>query len=217
MSRHTIRLADENRPTRVIVGITGATGAVYGVAVLEQLGELGVETHLCLSRWGERTVEHETNRSAAEVRALASVTYPVGDMAAVVSSGSFRTDGMIIAPCSMRTMAAIVSGVSDNLITRCADVALKEQRKLVLLVRETPLNQVHLTNMLRLAQAGAVIMPPVPAFYNHPHSIDDLANHTVGRALDQLGFDAPRARRWTGDLLRRRRESHSGGGRESLP
>ncbi|MQA86967.1 MAG: UbiX family flavin prenyltransferase [Streptosporangiales bacterium] len=198
------RFSSEHPARRVVVGITGATGAIFGIRVLEQLGDLGVETHVCISHWGERNIEHETGRRASDVRALASAAYPAGDLAAIPSSGSFRTDGMVIAPCSMRTVAAIASGLSDNLITRCADVALKESRKLILMTRETPLNEIHLTNMLKLAQMGVTIMPPVPAFYNHPQTIDDVVDHIVGRALDQLGLDSPAVRRWSGELLRHR-------------
>lgn len=192
----------EDRVRRVVVGITGASGAIFGVRILEQLAEIGVETHVCISHWGERNIEHEMGRKASEVRALATSAYPAGDLSAVLSSGSFRIDGMIIAPCSMRTLAAIACGFADNLITRSADVALKEHKKLVLLVRETPVNEVHLTNMLTLARMGAVIMPPVPAFYNHPHTIDDIVRHVVGRALDQLGLHPQDVRRWAGEMRR---------------
>lgn len=187
---------------RIVVGISGATGAIYGVRALEALRELDVETHLVISKWGERTIEHETPLSVREVRELAGESHPLGNQAAVISSGSFKTDGMLVAPCSMRTLAAIRHGLADNLLERAADVTLKEGRKLVLLARETPLSQVHLENMLGLARMGAAIVPPVPAFYNRPESIDDLVDHTVVRALDQLGLDPEWAGRWSGSLGR---------------
>lgn len=185
---------------RIVVGITGATGAVFGIRTLECLADMGVETHLILSRWGARTVEHETPYTVAQVRQLATVSYSFGDQAAEVSSGSFRTDGMIIAPCSMKTLAAIANGLGADLVSRAADVILKEQRKLVLLVRETPLSSIHLRNMLELAQMGVSIVPPVPAFYNQPQSIADLVDHIVFRTLDQFGLDAPGVKRWDGQL-----------------
>lgn len=188
---------------RLVVGITGATGAVLGVRMLQTLAELGVETHLVTSKWGERTLEHETSLSLADVRSLATVAHPTNDQAATISSGSYRTDGMVVAPCSMRTLGAMASGVADNLLCRAADVTLKERRRLVLLVRETPLSEIHLRNMLDLARMGVVVMPPVPAFYNEPETIDDLIDHWVGRALDQFGLDSGRVRRWSGQLGRR--------------
>jgi 4-hydroxy-3-polyprenylbenzoate decarboxylase len=187
---------------RVIVGITGATGAIYGVRLLEALGDLEVETHLVTSKWGERTIEHETPLSLAEVRALASEWHAGGNQAAVVSSGSFRTDGMVVAPCSMRTLAAIRHGLSDSLIARAADVTLKERRRLVLLARETPLSEIHLENMHALARMGVTIMPPVPAFYARPTTLGELIDHTVARVLDQLGLDPEWSGRWDGRLSR---------------
>lgn len=188
---------------RVIVGITGATGAIYGVRALETLAAQGVQTHLILSPWGKRTIEHETGRSVADVQALATTVEGFGDLASRVSSGSFETAGMLIAPCSVKTLAAIAVGLADNLISRAADVVLKESRRLVMLVRETPLHEIHLDNMLRLARMGATVMPPVPAFYNNPTTIDDLVDYTVMRALDQLGLSDPDdARRWDGQLQR---------------
>jgi 4-hydroxy-3-polyprenylbenzoate decarboxylase len=185
---------------RLIVGMTGATGAIYGVRLLEQLREAGVETHLVISRWGVRTLVHETTWSRARVEALASATYQPADMGAAISSGSFRTSGMIVAPCSAKTLGAIAHGVGDNLVHRAADVTLKERRKLVLVVRETPLSEIHLENMLKLSRMGAVVLPPVPAFYNHPTSIDDIVDHTVARVLDQFDIEAKHAARWTGDM-----------------
>jgi 4-hydroxy-3-polyprenylbenzoate decarboxylase len=185
--------------TRLIVGISGATGIMYGIRLLERLREAHVETHLVISRWGARTLQHETAYTREQVEALASEVYKPDDMGAAISSGSFATAGMIIAPCSAKSLAAIAHGYGDNLIHRAADVVLKERRKLLLAVRETPLSEIHLENMLRLARMGVVILPPVPAFYNHPTSIDDLVEHTVSRMLDHFGVATPHAARWTGD------------------
>ena len=185
---------------KLIVGITGATGAMYGVRLLERLREAGVETHLVLSRWGTRTLVHETTWAREQVEALAHTAYAPGDMGAVISSGSFKTDGMVIAPCSAKTLAAIAHGFGDNLIHRAADVILKERRKLVLAVRETPLSDVHLENMLKLSRMGAVIAPPMPAFYNHPRSVDDVIDHTVTRLMDLFGLEVSGAVRWSGEM-----------------
>lgn len=185
---------------RLVVGISGATGVVYGVRLLERLRDAGVETHLVISRWGVRTLVHETSWTREQVEALAHATYAPGDMGAAISSGSFRTDGMIIAPCSAKTLGAIAQGVGDNLIHRAADVMLKERRRLVLVVREAPLSEIHLENMLRLSRMGAVILPPVPAFYTKPQTLDDVVDQTVTRALDQFGVDVPGVPRWTGDM-----------------
>src|SRR2546425_7509772 len=185
---------------RVVVGITGATGVIYGVRLLERLREAGVETHLIISRWGGRTRLHEAGRSRAQVEALASVVYAPNDMGAAISSGSFPTTGMIVAPCSARTLAAIAHGFDDNLIHRAADVALKERRKLVLSVREAPLSDIHLENMLKLSRMGAVILPPMPAFYHHPQTIDDLIDYTVARMLDQFAIEFPGVPRWSGEM-----------------
>lgn len=180
----------------VLVAMTGATGAVYGIRVLETLRDLGVETHLIVSRWAEATIRTETDRKPEDVRKLATAVYEEGDLAAAPARGSFETAGMIVVPCSMRTLAAVANGLSDNLIQRAAEVHLQERRKLVLLVRESPLSVIHLENMLRLARAGAVVAPPVPAFYAKLRSLDDMVDHTVGRALDQLGIEHERIRRW---------------------
>jgi 4-hydroxy-3-polyprenylbenzoate decarboxylase len=185
---------------RIIVGITGATGAIYGVRALERLRERGIETHLVLSRWGVQTLLHETTYTREQVEALADEAYKPDDLGAAISSGSFETAGMIVAPCSAKSLSAIAHGYGDSLIHRAADVVLKERRKLLLAVRETPLSEIHLDNMLRLARMGVVILPPVPAFYNHPSSIDDIVEHTVDRMLDQFGVAAPGAARWTGDM-----------------
>ncbi len=183
-------------PKRVIVGITGASGVVYGVRALEILREVGIESHLVLTPAAEVTLACETDLKLAEVRALAHACHAIGDLGAPISSGSFRTLGMIVAPCSMRTLAELATGVTSNLLTRAADVVLKERRRLVLLVRETPLHAIHLRNMLTLTEMGAVIAPPVPAFYNRPETVDDLLDHTVGRALDLFGIESGRVRRW---------------------
>src|SRR5918911_363462 len=183
---------------KLIVGLTGATGTILGVRLLQILEGTGVETHLVMSKWAARTLLHETPYTAEEVQQMATRFYPTGDQGAAISSGSFLTDGMIIAPCSMKTLGAIANGISDNLIHRAADVVLKERRRLVLLVREAPLNDIRLENMLKLSRMGAVIFPPVPAFYNHPHTIDDIVNHTVMRTLDQFRIHLDLAGRWDG-------------------
>jgi flavin prenyltransferase len=185
---------------RVIVGITGATGAIYGVRLLERLRDAAVETHLVVSRWGARTLQHETRHTREQVDALAHAVYKPDDLGAAISSGSFQTAGMIVAPCSAKSLAAIAHGYGDTLVHRAADVVLKERRKLVLAVRETPLSDLHLENMLRLSRMGAVILPPVPAFYNNPQTLDDIVDHTVSRMLDHFGIQVPHAERWTGDL-----------------
>jgi len=186
---------------RLIVGITGATGVIYGVRLLERLRDAGVETHLVISRWGVRTLTHETPYSREQVEALAHTTYATGDMGAAISSGSFLTAGMIIVPCSAKTLAAIAHGFGDSLIHRAADVVMKERRKLLLAVREAPLSDIHLENMLKLSRMGAVILPPMPAFYNNPRSLADIVDHTVTRMLDQFGVEVPGgAQRWTGDM-----------------
>jgi flavin prenyltransferase len=187
---------------RLIVGITGATGTIFGVRTLQVLKESGVETHLVISKWGARTLLHETAYTVDYVKSLAACTYGDSDQGAAISSGSFLTDGMIVAPCSMRTLAAIAHGQGDNLIHRAADVILKERRKLVLMAREAPLSDIHLENMLKLSRMGVVIIPPVPAFYNHPQSVDDLVSHIVMRALDQFGVHTDVMTRWDGVMKR---------------
>jgi flavin prenyltransferase len=182
----------------LIVGITGASGAIYGIRLLERLRELEVETHLIASSWARVTIEHETSYTFAQVKALATVTYGEGDQAAAVSSGSFLTEGMVVAPCSTKTLAAIANGFSHNLVCRAADVILKERRRLVLAVRESPLHAIHLRNMLTLAEMGVTICPPMPAFYSKPESIDDIVDQTVLRILDQFDFNLPSPARWTG-------------------
>jgi len=183
---------------RIVVAMTGATGAVYGARLLVALRELEVETHLVLSRWAEVTIAKETGLSARELASTASVTHSRDNQGASIASGSFRHDGMIIAPCSMKTLAAIRYGFAHELIVRAADVTLKERRRLVLLTRETPLNDIHLENMLALSRMGAIIAPPVPAFYGNPKTIDDLVDHTVGRILDLFGLEFQKLKRWDG-------------------
>ena len=185
---------------RLIVALSGATGSIYGIRLLECLRDAGVETHVVISRWGVRTLLHETSYSKEQVEALATTAYAAGDMGAAISSGSFKTDGMIVAPCSAKTLAAIAHGVGDNLVHRAADVILKERRKLVLAVREAPLSDIHLENMLRLSRMGAVVLPPVPAFYTKPQTLDDVVNHTVARLLDQFGIESPGLARWAGEM-----------------
>jgi len=193
------KMALMTRP-RLIVGITGATGSVFGVRLLQVLKDAGIETHLVVSKWGARTLLHETDYTLDQVQSLASFSYSPNDQGAALSSGSFVTQGMIVAPCSMRTLAAIANGQGEHLIHRAADVILKERRKLVLAVRETPLHEIHLENMLKLSRMGVVILPPVPAFYNRPRSIEQMVDHTVMRMLDQCGIHLDIAPRWDGEL-----------------
>jgi 4-hydroxy-3-polyprenylbenzoate decarboxylase len=183
---------------KVVVGMTGATGAVVGVRLLQALRTLGVETHLVLSQWARATIELETDLSVNEVRGLADHVYGTKDQAAAISSGSFRTDGMIVVPCSMKTLAAIRYGFSDSLIARAADVTIKERRRLVLVPRESPLSEIHLDNMLALSRIGASIVPPMPAFYLRPQTVDDVVDHLVARLLDQFGLELPETSRWNG-------------------
>ncbi|MFB6980769.1 UbiX family flavin prenyltransferase [Streptomyces scopuliridis] len=189
---------------RLVVGITGATGAIIGVRTLEVLAGLAdlagipVETHLVISRWGRATITTETDRSVRDVQALADVAYDDADQFAAIASGSHPMDGMLIAPCSMRTLAAVRAGLGDTLLTRAADVTLKERRRLVVVAREAPLSRIHLENMLALTDAGAVVLPPMLAFYGQPGSLADLVDHVVHRALDQFGIAVPGADRWNG-------------------
>ena len=188
----------QTRTPRIVVGITGATGAIYGIKLLERLKEQGVETHLLISRWGQYTVQHETEYSIKDVRALADQVHATNNLGATISSGSFQTDGMIVAPCSMRTLSAIAAGFTDDLIVRAADVTLKERRRLILMVRETPLHEIHLQNMLKVTQAGGIIFPPLPSFYTKLNSVDELVDYTVVRAMDLLGFSIEDSSRWDG-------------------
>lgn len=188
---------------RLIIGITGATGTIFGVRLLQTLSGLDVETHLTMSNWAVRTLVHETSYTVENVRAMATHNYRVGDQGAAISSGSFITLGMVVVPCSMRTLAAIAQGHGENLIHRAADVIMKERRKLVLVVRESPLNEIHLENMLKLSRMGVCILPPVPAFYNHPQNIDELLNHITVRILDQFGVHLNLVNRWDGVMSSR--------------
>ncbi|HUK58894.1 MAG TPA: UbiX family flavin prenyltransferase [Stellaceae bacterium] len=181
---------------RLVVGISGASGVIYGIRLLEMLRSMPVETHLVMSRAAEVTVAHETSLKVAQVQALANFVHPIADIAASISSGSFKTMGMIVAPCSIRSMSEIASGVTSSLLTRAADVTLKERRKLVLMVRETPLHLGHLRTMALLAEMGAVIAPPVPAFYAKPQTIEDMIGHSIGRVLDQFGLETGKVKRW---------------------
>ncbi len=183
-------------PRRLIVGISGASGVVYGARLLQVLRDQDIETHLVLTRSAALTIAYELDQPVDAIKALASKVHPVADVGASIASGSFRTDGMIIAPCSMRTLAAIATGVTDNLLTRAADVTLKERRRLVLLVRETPLHLGHLRNMTAVTEMGAIVCPPVPAFYGKPRTIDDLVDHTIGRTLDLFAIDTHAVTRW---------------------
>jgi 4-hydroxy-3-polyprenylbenzoate decarboxylase len=186
-------------PPRLIVGISGASGVILGVRTLEAARRLGVETHLVMSRAAELTLAYESDLKVADVHALADHVHGVGDMGAAISSGSFRTLGMIVVPCSIRSLSEIVTGVTSSLLSRAADVVLKERRRLVLLVRETPLHLGHLRSMVAVTEMGAVVMPPVPAFYAAPHSLDEMTAQTVGRALDLFGLDTGDVKRWRDD------------------
>lgn len=184
--------------TRIVVAITGASGSIYGIRLLEVLQELGVESHVVASPAGIVTLRHETALGIADLESRCDVLYRSADIGAAIASGSFRTDGMIVVPCSVRTMSEIASGITSSLVSRAADVILKERRPLVLCVRETPLHAGHLETMARLANLGAFIAPPVPAFYTRPQSLDDLVSHTVGRLLDHVGIDNKLVDRWSG-------------------
>lgn len=185
---------------RLIVGLTGATGAILGVRLLKALKDSEVESHLVISNWARRTIEHETPYTFKQVCELATVFHNSNNMAAEISSGSFITEGMVVIPCSMRTLGSIAQGSGENLVHRAADVVLKEHRRLVLVARESPLSELHLENMLKLARMGVRIVPPMPAFYNHPKSIGDIIDHIVARVLDQFGIAAPFAKRWDGHM-----------------
>ncbi|OQE14114.1 hypothetical protein PENSTE_c038G07968 [Penicillium steckii] len=183
---------------RIIVAITGATGAILGIKALIALRRLNIETHLVISKWAEATIKQETDYSPSNIRALADHSYNPHDLAAPIASGSFRVKGMIVAPCSMKTLSAISTGFSEDLISRAADVMLKERRKVVLIARETPLSLVHLKNMLAVTEAGGIIFPPVPAFYIRPSSMDEMVDQSVGRMLDIFDLDTKDFERWTG-------------------
>lgn len=185
-------------PHRLVIGISGASGIPYAIRLLEVLNDLDVETHLVISRAGQMTIAQEASQSLAEIRNRATRCYGINDVGAAIASGSFQTMGMIVVPCSMKSLAEIAHGLSSTLLTRAADVCLKERRQLVLCVRETPLHASHLKNMLTVAELGGVIFPPVPAFYTRPASLDDVVEHTIARILDQFGLEAGLARRWEG-------------------
>ncbi|KAF4890174.1 Flavin prenyltransferase PAD1 [Colletotrichum fructicola] len=186
------------RRKRMIVALTGATGSILGIKTLIALRRLNIETHLIISKWADSTLKYETSYTATNIRALADHVYNNHDMAAPIASGSYRVDGMIVVPCSMKTLAAINSGLCDTLIARAADVIIKERRKLVLAARECPLSGIHLQNMLSLTQNGVIIFPPVPAFYHRPATIDEVVDHSVGRMLDLFDFDTQDFDRWDG-------------------
>jgi 4-hydroxy-3-polyprenylbenzoate decarboxylase len=188
----------ELTPPRLVVGISGASGAIYGVRLLELLAETPVQTHLVVTRSARITLRHEVGLTLADLTDRADVVHPDTDVGATIASGSFRTMGMVIAPCSIKSMSAIATGVTSTLLARAADVVLKERRRLVLMVRETPLHRNHLRTMTELAELGAIIAPPVPAFYTNPDTIDDIVNHTVGRVLDLFEIETGAAARWTG-------------------
>lgn len=184
-----------NKP-RIIIGMSGSSGIIYGIRLLEVLRSLSVETHLVVSRAAQLTRSYETSMSAAELKALADVYHPCGDIAATIASGSFKTLGMIIAPCSMKTLGEIAHGIGGNLLSRSADVVLKERRRLVIMPREAPLHLGHLQNMVAVTQMGGIVFPPVPAFYQKPTTIDELVNDTVGRVLDLFDLESGLVQRW---------------------
>ena len=185
-------------PRRLVIGISGASGTIYGIRTLELLQKTDIETHLVMSRSAEMTLAYETEHKPRDVKKLASVTHPIGDIGASISSGSFPTIGMVVVPCSIRTMSEIATGVTASLLSRAADVVLKEKRRLVLAVRETPLHVGHLRTLTTLAEMGAVVAPVVPAFYSKPKTVDDIVNHTVGRLLDFFHIDTKVVKRWKG-------------------
>lgn len=195
------------RRPRLVVGISGASGAAFGIRLLEACAELEIESHLVMSKPGEMTIGYETKLAPKQVAAKADKLYAISDIAAPIASGSFQTAGMVIAPCSVRTWSEIATGVTTNLLTRAADVTLKERRPLILMVRETPLHVGHLRSLTQLAEMGAIILPPVPAFYAEPHSLEDIVDNMVGKALDLLGHDWPRTKRWGEDLVKGRRNA----------
>jgi 4-hydroxy-3-polyprenylbenzoate decarboxylase len=185
---------------RLIIAISGASGAIYGIRLLEILQQLNIESHVIISQSAHLTILHETDYTIEQVQKMASYVYDISDVGAKISSGSFSTSGMIIAPCSMKTLAAIAASLEDNLISRAAGVILKERRKLILMVRESPLHTGHLENMLKVSNYGGIIAPPVPSFYSLPKSLDDIINHSVSRALDLVGIDSGLVKRWDGDM-----------------
>ncbi len=189
-----------NKNPRLIVGISGASGVIYGIRLLQVLRDMPVEAHLVMSKSAEMTISYETDFKPGDVKALADVTYPIADIGAAISSGSFRTLGMAVTPCTVRTLSEIASGVTSTLLTRAADVVLKERRRLVLLLRETPLHAGHIQSMLRVTEMGAIVAPPVPAFYTRPETLDEMIDQTVGRMLDLFDIDSDLTRRWGEDV-----------------
>ena len=181
---------------KIVVGITGSSGVIYGIKLLYLLNKFEIETHVVLSKWAEKNIEIETDENIAKIKKLATFEYKENDMAASISSGSFKTDGMIIIPCSMKTLASISNGYDDNLISRAASVTIKENRKLVIVPRETPLSQIHLSNMLKLAKIGVIILPAMPGFYHRPKTVNDLILHIVGKTLDQFDINNEVFKRW---------------------
>ena len=202
LQKTTGKKSGGNPAKRLIVGISGASGAIYGVRLLELLKDSEIETHLVMSRAAHLTLAAETNFKVADVEALADVVHSNQDIGAACSSGSFQNLGMVVAPCSVKTMAEIATGVTANLISRAADVALKERRRVVLMLRETPLHLGHIKSMAAVTESGAIVYPPVPAFYTHPESLEDMVDHTLGRVLDLFDIDLNLVRRWTGELSR---------------
>jgi len=199
----------KNKAERLVIGLSGASGVAYGIRTLEACRQLGIESHLVMTKPAEMTIGYETELSPKQVAAKADYSYAVGDIAAPIASGSFKTKGMIVAPCSVRTMSEIATGVTTSLLTRAADVMLKERRPLVLMVRETPLHLGHLRTMTSLAEMGAIILPPVPAFYAEPRTLSDLVDQMVGRTLDLFGYDWPDVKRWGEELAKGRRKKSS--------
>jgi len=202
------RGTSKNEAERLVIGLSGASGVAYGIRALEACRDLGIESHLVMTKPAEMTIGYETNLSPRQVAAKADYSYAVTDIAAPIASGSFKTKGMIVAPCSVRTMSEIATGVTTSLLTRAADVMLKERRPLVLMVRETPLHLGHLRSMTALAEMGAIILPPVPAFYAEPRNLSDLVDQMVGRALDLFGYDWPDVKRWGEELAKGRRKKN---------
>jgi 4-hydroxy-3-polyprenylbenzoate decarboxylase len=199
----------KDRSDRLVIGLSGASGVAYGIRLLEACRDLGIESHLVMTKPAEITIGYETGLTPKQVAAKADLSYAVGDIAAPIASGSFRTKGMIVAPCSVRTMSEIATGVTTSLLTRAADVMLKERRPLVLMVRETPLHVGHLRTMAGLAEMGAIIMPPVPSFYAAPRTLADLVDQMAGRALDFFGYEWPHVKRWGEDIAKSRRRKKS--------
>ena len=200
------KTAQTGRKSRLVVGLSGASGVAYGIRLIEALAELEIESHLVMSKAAEMTIGYETALKPRQVAAMADFAYAIGDIAAPIASGTFKTDGMVIAPCSVRTMSEIATGVTTTLLSRAADVTLKERRPLVLMVRETPLHLGHLRTLTALAEMGAILLPPVPAFYASPKTLEDVVDQMVSRALDLLGRDWPLARRWGENLAKGRRK-----------